>query len=150
MNAAGMVNLCPPLKNTERMRYIMTEDEATYMEAYQGHFSRKLASWAIDNMDMKDPSTDKIKPVSKRSVDDVIELLSTNGVKIPDECTFDAWYLYHMSIADYPKTLSTDKARSTFVEETIFDPDGDPTNILACFTAKMCNAGKVIHWGLFL
>lgn len=128
----------------------MTEDEATYMEAYQGHFSRKLASWAIDGMEMRDPATEKMKPVTKRSVDDVSELLRSNGVQVPDELTFDAWYLYHMAIADYPKTLTTDKARSQFVEETIFDPDGDSTNTLACFAAKMCNAGRAIHWDLFL
>ena len=129
------------------MRYVMTEEEALYMEAYQGHFSRKLASWAIGNMVMRE--TDKIKPVSRRSLDDVMEILRSNGVDIQDECTYDAWYLYHMSIADYPKTMTSDKQRSLFVEETLCDPDGDPTNTLACFVAKMCNAGKPIHWEMF-
>ena len=36
------------------MKYIMTEEEAIYMQTYQGHFSRKLASWAISNMEMED------------------------------------------------------------------------------------------------
>lgn len=132
------------------MKYLMTEEEAAYMEAYQGHFSRKLASWAIRNMEMKDITTEKMKPVAMRSVDDVIEILKANGVDIPDECVFDAWYLYHMTIADYQKSLATDKVRSQYVEETICDPDGKPTNVLACFVAKMCNAGKPIHWEMFI
>lgn len=132
------------------MKYIMTEEEAMYMQSYQGHFSRKLASWAISNMEMKDPTTEKMKHVTMRSVDDVTEILRSNGVNIPDECIFDAWYLYHMAVADYQKTLKTDELRSLFVDETICDPDGDPTNVLACFAAKMCNAGVPIHWEMFV
>ena len=127
----------------------MTEEEAVYMQAYQGHFSRKLALWAISNMELKDATTGKTKPVSIRPVDDVMEILRDNEVEIPDECTFDAWYLYHMSLADYQKTHTSDKQRATFVMETLCDPDGDPTNVLACFEAKMCNVGKPIHWEMF-
>lgn len=132
------------------MKYIMTEEEAIYMEAYQGHFSRKLASWAISNMEAEDATTGKKKTVTMRSVDDVTEILRANGVKISDACTFDAWYLYMMAIADYPTTITTDKQRASFVEETICDPDGKETNVLACFAAKMCNMGTPIHWEMFL
>ena len=128
----------------------MTEEEAMYMEAYHGHFSRKLASWAIRNMEMEDTATEKMRHVSMRSVDDVTEILKANDVVVPDECRFDAWYLYMMTIADYPKTLTTDKQRASYVEETICDPDGDPTNVLACFAAKMCNAGVPIHWEMYI
>ena len=128
----------------------MTEEEAMYMEAYQGHFSRKLAAWAIGNMRMKDPATEKMKPVTMRSVDDVVEILRANGVKVSDECIFDAWYLYMMTIADYPKALTTDQQRSLYVDETLNDPDGEPENVLSCFAVKMCNAGKPIHWERFV
>lgn len=132
------------------MKYIMTEEEAMYMQAYQGHFSRKLAAWAIGNMEMEEQGTHAMKPVTMRSVDDVMEILKTNGVEVPDECTFDAWYLYMMIIADYPKSLPTDKQRALYVDETLCDPDGDPTNVLSCFVAKMCNAGIPIHWQMFV
>lgn len=132
------------------MKYLMTEEEAMYMQAYQGHFSRKLASWAISNMEMIDPTTEKKKTITMRSVDDVMEILRTNGIKVPDECTFDAWYLYHMAIADNPKSLPDDKHRALYVEETICDPDGKKTNVLACFVAKMCNMGIPIHWEMFV
>lgn len=120
------------------------------MEAYQGHFSRKLAAWAIGNMKTEDSATHAMKPVTMRPLDDVMEILKTNGVEVPDECTFDAWYLYMMTIADYQKSLPNDKQRAQYVEETICDPDGDPTNVLACFVAKMCNAGVPIHWQMFV
>ena len=132
------------------MKYIMTEEEAIYMQAYQGHFSRKLAAWAIRNMEVKDKGEDKMKPISMRSVDDVMEILRSNDVEIPDESTFDAWYLYHMSLADYQKTLDSDKLRSSYVEETICDPDGTEGDVLGCFVSKMCNAGVPIHWEMFL
>ena len=128
----------------------MSEEEAAYNNLYQGHFSRKLASWAISNMEMEDPATKDMKPVAIRSVDDVKSLLKANGVEVADESTFDAWYLYHMCIADYPNSLQTDKLRATYIEETICDPDGDPTNVLACFVAKMCNKGIPVMWDLFI
>ena len=128
----------------------MTEEEAMYMQAYQGHFSRKLAAWAIGNMEMEEQGTHVMKPVTMRSVDDVMEILKTNGVEVPDECTFDAWYLYMMTIADYPKSLPNDKQRALYVDETLCDPDGEPTNVLSCFVAKMCNAGIPIHWQMFV
>lgn len=132
------------------MKYLMTEEEAIYMTAYQGHFSRKLAAWAISNMEILDQTKGVMKPVTVRPVDDVMEVLRENGVEISDECTFDAWYLFMMAVADYPHTLTSDKQRSSYVEETIGDPDGKDTNTLACFTAKMCNAGIPIHWEMFV
>lgn len=128
----------------------MTEEEAMYMQAYQGHFSRKLAAWAISNMEMKDPATGTMKRVSIRSADDVSEILRANGVKIPEESRYDSWYVFMMSEADYPKTLTTDEMRSSYVEETICDPDGNSGDVLACFAAKMCNAGKPIMWEMFI
>ena len=128
----------------------MTEEEAAYMQAYQGHFSRKLASWAIRNMEMYDTATKAMKPVTMRSVDDVMEILKANGVKIPDECIFDAWYLYMMTIADYQESLPDDKHRAKYVEETICDPDGKSTSVLSCFAAKMCDKGVAIHWQMFV
>ena len=41
---------------------------------------------------------------------------------------------------------SVAKRRASFVEETLMDPDGMPENVLDCFVAKMCNAGKPIYW----
>ena len=127
------------------MKYYMTEEEAIYMQSYQGHFSKKLATWAISNMKRGD-----MEPVQMRSANDVMEILMSNGVEIPNECTFDAWYLYMMTIADYTKSLPNDKQRALYVKETLCDPDGDPTNVLACFVAKMCNAGTPIHWEMFI
>lgn len=132
------------------MRYLMTEEEASYMEMYQGHFSRKLAAWAINNMQAEDPATGKVKNIPVVPVDDVMEILKTNDIKIPYESKFDAWYLYMMCLNDYAESLDTDKRRAKYIEETICDIDGEPTNVLACFKAKMCNAGIPIYWQEFV
>lgn len=128
------------------MKQYISEDRAIYEDAYHGQFSRKLARWAISNMEVKDPATERTKPLAPRSADDVQEILNANNVSIPQECFYTAWYLYNMALADYPKTLKTDEQRAMFVEETICDPDGDPTNVLACFEAKMCNCDIPIYW----
>lgn len=128
------------------MKQYITEERAMYEDNFHGMFSRKLAKWAISNMEVKDPASGKMKPVTMRSVDDVLEILSANKVELPDEYIYTAWYLFHMAIADYPKSLKTDEQRAMYVEETLCDPDGDPTNVLACFEAKMCNAEIPIYW----
>lgn len=127
------------------MKQYITEERAMYEDNFHGMFSRKLAKWAISNMEMKSPDG-QMKPVAMRSVDDVLEILSANKVELPDEYIYTAWYLFHMTIADYPKSLKTDEQRAMYVEETLCDPDGDPTNVLACFEAKMCNAEIPIYW----
>lgn len=132
------------------MKQYITEEEAIYQDEYHGQFSRKLAKWAISKMQTKDQGSDRMKPVQSRSVDDVVEILKSNGVDIPDQYIYTAWYLYMMAVADYPKSLATDKQRAQYVEETLMDPDGDPSNVLACFAAKMCNAGVPILWERFV
>ena len=127
------------------MKQYITEERAMYEDNFHGMFSRKLAKWAISNMEMKSPDG-QMKPVAMRSVDDVLEILSANKVELPDEYIYTAWYLYHMTIADYPKSLKTDEQRATYVEETLLDPDGEPCDVLSCFEAKMCNAGIPIYW----
>lgn len=128
------------------MKYYISEERALYEDTYHGQFSRKLAKWAISKMRVMDEATGKLKELTPRSADDVAEILMANGINLPDEYFYTGWYLFNMSLADYPKTLSTDRLRATYVEETLLDPDGDPCNVLDCFEAKMCNAGKTIFW----
>lgn len=128
------------------MKQYISEGRAMYEDYYHGLFSRKLALWAVSKMRVLDPSTGKEKPLSTRTIDDVMEVLAENGVKVSDDYVYTAYYLYNMALADYPRSLATDKQRSAFVEETLFDPDGEPSNVLACFEAKMCNAGIPIYW----
>lgn len=132
------------------MKQYISEDRAIYEDEYHGLFSRRLAKWAISLMQVKDSQTGEMKSITTRSVDDVMEILAANGVKLPDEYIYTAWYLYHMAIADYPKTCKTDEQRASYVEETLCDPDGDPCSVLSCFEAKMCDAGIPIYWERFL
>lgn len=132
------------------MRQYISEDRAIYEDMYHGQFSRKLAMWAIGNMEMKDAETGRMKPVPRRALDNVAEIFSAHGVEIPDECFYTAYYLFHMAIADYPKSLPDDGHRAMFVKETLCDPDGDPTSVLACFETKMCNAGIPVYFERFL
>lgn len=128
------------------MKQYISEARAIYEENYHGQFSKNLAEWAISNMQLKDPSTRQMRPIRAKSVDEVMELMKRYGVQVPEEYMYTAWYLYHMAVADYPKSLTDDEHRATFIEETIMDPDGMPENVLDCFVAKMRNAGKPIYW----
>lgn len=128
------------------MKHYISESRAIYEDYWHGMFSKNLAEWAIDRMEVKDSATKEMKPIVTRGLDDVKEVLETNKVDVQDEFVYTAWYLFNMAVADYPKTCKTDAQRATFVEETLYDPDGMPENVLDCFVTKMCNAGVPIRW----
>ena len=128
------------------MKHYMSEERAIYEDMYHGLFSKKLAEWAISNMEAEEPTTGALKHIVVRKLDDVQEVLEENKVKLPSEFDYTAWYLFNMAVADYPKTCKTDEQRAMFVEETLCDPDGCPENVLDCFVTKMCNAGVPIYW----
>lgn len=132
------------------MKLYISESRAAYEDMYHGLFSRKLAEWAVGRMEFKDTVTKTMKPIVAAPIDEVQSVLKDNGVDLPEEFIYTAYYLYNMAAADYPKTLQTDKQKATFVEETICDPDGMPENVLSCFEAKMCNAEVPIYWERFL
>ena len=119
-----------------------------YMDTYHGQFSKKLAEWAISMMRIRKPVGDSAGtvPVKMIPLDVVVQALKKAGVNVPEECIYTAWYLYHMAVADYPRTLDDDYRRAWYVDETLNDPDGKPSNVLACFRAKCDNTGVPIMW----
>lgn len=128
------------------MKQYISEARAIYEDSYHGQMSKNLAEWAISNMKLRDPATRQLRPIRAKTAEEVAELMKRYGVQLPDEYLYTAWYLWHMAVADYQKALPTDEHRAYFVEETLMDPDGRPENVLDCFVAKMCNAGKPIYW----
>lgn len=132
------------------MKNYISEGEAIYMDKNYGLFSKRLAEWAIGNMEVEDPTTKAMKPLKPASLEEVKEILKANNVELQEEFIYTGWYLYNMALADYQKSLKTDEQRAMYVEETICDPDGSPENVLSCFVAKMCNAEIPIFWEKYL
>ena len=132
------------------VRYIISEAEAQYQEKHKGHFSKKLADWAISMMEKEDTATGKMKAITPTSLEEVEELLKQNGIKIPEESIYDALYLANMAKADYEESLPTKQVVAKFIKETICDPDGCPEAVLACFCAKMDLKSMPIHWERFI
>ena len=132
------------------MKQYISEARALYEDNYHGQFSKNLAEWAINHMQLKDAATGQLRPIRPKSAEEVFHIMKEYGVQVPEEYIYTAWYLWHMAVADYPKTCKTDEARATFVEETILDPDGKPENVLDCFVTKMFNAGQPIYWEMML
>ena len=132
------------------MKHYISEERAIYEDYYHGLFSKRLAEWAISMMETSDEATGDVRPLKAPSVDKVEALLKEHDADVPKEYLYTAWYLYAMAMADYPKTLSTDAQRVSYVEETLCDVDGTPENVLDCFVAKMCNAGVPIYWEQFI
>ncbi len=129
--------------------YYISENEAQYMDAHQGHFSKALAQWAISRMRTKD-ANDRLVRINSVPLEEVEITINGHGVTVKEESVYDAWYLYNMCLADYRKTLPEKKDIVNFINETINDPDCDPKAVLACFRAKMDVMRVPIHWERFM
>ena len=132
------------------MKHHISETRAEYEDLYHGQFSRALAEWAINNMQVKDEASGKKVAIKAIPFDDAMAIIKDNGVNVEKAHQYTAWYLYNMAKADYPKTCTTNEQRAMFVYETLYDPDGSPEAVLECFTAKMCNKGVTIFWEDYL
>lgn len=123
------------------VRYIITEEEAQYMERNKGHFSKRLADWAVSMMER---DGQRIQPYTMEEVENMIAPFRN---KIGEECIYDAYYLANMAKADYLGSSLADKAHvALYIKDTLCDPDGEPTMVLACFRAKCDVKGIAIHW----
>lgn len=127
------------------MRNRVSEGRALYEDYNHGHFSRRLAEWAVGNMMAADASgkPQRLKPAT---MEEARAALAASGRAVADKEAYTFWYLFNMALADYPKSLPTDAARAEFAWETLRDPDGRPESVLECFTAKMCAAGVPVRW----
>lgn len=132
------------------MKNFVSESREQYEDYYHGNFSKKLAQWAISNMKVKDKETGTLKKLKPREINEMNEILKTNKITIPEKYIYTAWYLFNMSFADYPETITTDEQRANFIQETILDPDCKPEAVLECFTAKMCCLQIPIFWEDFI
>lgn len=131
------------------MQYYISEGEAQYMDANQGHFSKALAQWAISRMRLRDNKGNLVK-LDAVSFEESERILKDHGIGIKEESVYDAWYLYNMCLADYKRSLAEQKDIAMYIDETINDPDCDPTAVLACFRAKMDTMRVPIHWERYL
>lgn len=120
------------------------------MERYKGHFSKKLAAWAISKMQNRD-ATGELKPINTYSLEEVEQMIQPFRSEIGDEAIYDAWYLANMVKADYLGSSVADKAHvALYVKDTLCDPDGKPEMVLACFRAKCDVMGMPIYWERYL
>lgn len=128
-------------------RYIITEEEAQYMERYKGHFSKRLAEWAVSMMERKDTVSGKVAPIKPYSLEDVEEMIEPFRRHIGEESIYDAFYLCNMAKADYLGSSIPDKEHvALFIKDTLCDIDGEPQMVLATFRAKCDVKGIPIYW----
>lgn len=131
------------------MQYYISKGEAQYMDANKGYFSKALAEWAISRMQRED-ERGELTSIKAIPLEKVEETLKKHNIEVPDESRYDAWYLYNMCVADYTKSLPSEDKIVEYIDETINDPDCEPTAVLACFRAKMDVMNIPIHWERFI
>ena len=132
------------------MKQYISKGRAIYEDENHGLFSKRLAEWAIGNMRVKDAATKETRKLKAWPLEEVKAVLKENGVELPDMFDYTAWYLFNMALADNPRSLTDNRQRAIYVEETICDIDGCPEAVLECFVAKMELADIPIFWEKYL
>ena len=69
-----------------------------------------------------------------------------HGMKPENNKGYDAVYLYHMAIADYPKLCSDEQKQAIFVKETLDDVDASEETTFRLWLAKMTGNGEPVIW----
>lgn len=110
---------------------------------YNGwHFNQALCEWAVGKM--KDRYGEKITPVDKQRVD---ELLKAAGVTLEHNELHDATYVWNMATADYlGSSLQDSNSVALFVKDYLDDYDGTPTRAMDEFVGRCIGAGCAIPW----
>ena len=60
------------------------------MERHKGHFSKKLAAWAIQKMENRD-ATGQLRPINPYSLEEVEQMILPFRQEIGEDAIYDAW-----------------------------------------------------------
>lgn len=113
-----------------------------YLDAYGFHFSKKACQFAIYGME----TTDGDKHMKMTPKEEIERILESYSCMPENNYGYDAVYLYHMAISDYPITLPDEARRASYVKETLDDKDASAESVFRCWLAKMTGNGIPIIW----
>lgn len=119
-----------------------------YLRNYGFNFSKKACEYAVSLMKKADTSSGiaRMIPITPWNKEKVAECFKKNGVMLESELNYNHVYLFNMATADYPKSLTDERAICMFVKESAEDVDSNPDNIFRKWIISMDGNGIPIFW----
>lgn len=116
-----------------------------YLRNYGFNFSKKACEYAVSLMRKQSP-TGELQKVEMMPKEQVEECFRKNKLEVKGGIEYNHVYLFHMAMADYPKSLPNETLRCLFVKEAAEDPDSNPDNIFRKWIISMDGNGMPIYW----
>ena len=123
-------------------------DMKAYLRAYGFHFSKKCVKEAIKGLKRKNPQTGKEEPLTDiKDKEEIENILAKHGIKLENDCLYDAVWAYHMLMSDFWKSAIEDEAHlAKAVKDVIDDPDQPEGFLWNRWNEDRRFAGKPIEW----
>lgn len=125
----------------------LPEDMVEYLRFNGRHFNRKLCSFAIGKMTVRNLSTgvgEKLVPISKESLD---SLLKNYKIELKNNQLHDYVFVANMCKADFLGSSVPDEQHlCKYVKDVIDDVDGYDGIVFNRWYADMCRKGIAIDW----
>lgn len=119
-----------------------------YLKANNFHFNKRACDEAIRGLKRNNPATGKVEGLTDiRTKDEVESILTKHGVKLENDCLYDAVWAYHMLMSDFWKSAIEDEAHLVkAVKDVIDDPDQPDGILFHRWVEDRAFAGIPIDW----
>ena len=123
------------------------KDMKAYLKSYGFHFSKKCAKEAIKGLKRRNPATAKLEQVEMKDKEEVESILNKHGIKLENDCLYDAVWAYNMLSSDFWKSAIEDEAHlAKAVKDVIDDPDQPDGYLFNRWISDRMFAGHPIEW----
>ena len=113
-----------------------------YLSYYGYHFSPAMANWAVSLMTGRNGQKGQL--IDKEGVEN---LLTKQGIEIPDVIGYDAFYVANMIKSDrWGSSVRDDAQLALAIRDELQDPDGYEGQAFSRFLADCNGKGIPIMW----
>lgn len=126
---------------------ILPDEMIDYLENYGRHFNKKLCSFAVKQMKVRNSSTGRdtsLTPMTREAVDN---LLSSYNITLKNNQLYDYVYVANMCKADFfGKSVPDEEHMAMYIKDVIDDVDGPDGFVFNRWYHDMRRAGIAIPW----
>ena len=125
----------------------LPEDMELYLRHNGRHFNKKLCSFAISKMKVRNPSTGEVTKLDIMTKEVIDNLLKINKVVLTENELYDYVYVANMCKADFlGSSIPDERHLCLYVKDVIDDVDAYDGIVFNRWYADMCRKGVPISW----
>lgn len=120
----------------------------TYLKNNGFHFSKKACKEAVRGLKRMNPATGKPEPVTDmKDKEEIEQMLTKHGIKLENDCLYDAVWAFHMIQSDFWKSAIEDEMHlARAVKDVVDDPDQPDGFLFNRWMSDRMFAGHPIEW----